>query len=248
MIPMTMSQGLAACPLRQDSDGARVYSAEVLAAACKESQTKKSKTIEDSIQFICCSSEFVPIENIPNIVVDLKYASTDNFTGQNLYGKFNQAYLHKEAAKKLARAAELLSQKHPKLKFVIFDALRPRSVQKVLFKKVEGTDKQRYVANPSKGSIHNYGFALDLSIVDEKNKPLDMGTTFDDFTELSQPRLEGDFLRQDKLKKPHIENRQLLRQIMEEAGFIQLPDEWWHFDALPGSDIRSKTSKYKIVE
>lgn len=72
-----------------------------------------------------------------------------------------------------------------------------------------------------------------------------MGTNFDDFSPLSQPRLEETFLREGKLSKAALENRHLLKTVMESAGFIQLPVEWWHFDALPEKEVKVK---YKIIE
>jgi D-alanyl-D-alanine dipeptidase len=128
---------------------------------------------------------------------------------------------------------------------VIYDALRPRSVQYVLWDKVKGTDRQKYVANPQHGSIHNFGFAVDVSILDENGKALDMGTPFDDFTALAQPRLEQAFLKAGKLTRQQLDNRLLLRKVMEDAGFIQLPVEWWHYDALPREKVMSE---FEIVE
>ena len=101
------------------------------------------------------------------------------------------------------------------------------------------------MANPKGGSIHNFGFALDLSILDEYGKELDMGTPFDDFTPLAEPRLEQKFLKEGKLTELQIKNRRLLRNVMEQSGFITLPVEWWHFDALPAAEVRLH---YQIVE
>lgn len=202
-------------------------------------------TVHDSAKFVAASSDYVELQPSAGLAIDLKYATTDNFVGQNMYGDFNKAYLHKQAAEKLSRAIRNLAAVNPKYKLVIYDALRPRSVQYVLWDKVKGTDKQKYVANPKGGSIHNYGFALDISILDESGKPLDMGTSFDDFTDLAQPQLEQQFLKAGKLSERQIQNRQLLRKVMQDAGFIQLPVEWWHFDALPKTELKSR---YRIVE
>lgn len=202
-------------------------------------------TVHDSATFIAASPEYVELKPSDNLAIDLKYATADNFVGQNLYGDFNRAYLHKLAAEKLVRAISNLAAVNPKYKLVIYDALRPRSVQYVLWDKVKGTDKQKYVANPKGGSIHNYGFALDISILDETGKPLDMGTPFDDFTDLAQPQLEQQFLKAGKLTERRIQNRLMLRKVMQDAGFIQLPVEWWHYDALPKTELKSR---YKIVE
>ncbi len=202
-------------------------------------------TVNDSARFVAASPDYVELKPSDNLAIELKYATTDNFVGQNLYGDFNRAYLHKLAAEKLRRAIRNLAVVHPKYKLVVYDALRPRSVQYVLWNKVKGTNRQKYVANPKGGSIHNFGFALDISILDESGKALDMGTPFDDFTELAQPQLEQRFLKSGKLTEQQIQNRLLLRKVMEDAGFIQLPVEWWHYDALPKTELKSR---YNIVE
>ncbi len=204
-----------------------------------------ASSVSDSLQFVTTSSDYVEFKDSDTIALDLRYATPNNFTGRNLYGKFNRAFLHRLAAAKLVRAAALLHATHPGYKLLIFDALRPRSVQYVLWDVVMGTNQQKYVANPKGGSVHNFGFAVDLSILDESGKELDMGTPFDDFTDLAQPRQEENFLKSGKLTKQQVQNRLLLRQAMEEAGFVQLPIEWWHFDALPKDEIRKK---FSIVE
>ncbi len=189
--------------------------------------------------------DYVDISRIPGVSIDLRYATSNNFVGQNMYGEFSKAYLHKAAAPKLRKASELLQERKPGWTLVIFDALRPLSVQRVLWGKVKGTEKETYVANPEKGSIHNYGFALDLSLRDDQGKEIDMGTPFDDFRPVAQPRLEESYLAQGQLSPNQLANRLLLRDIMEKAGFIQVPEEWWHFDALPLFEIKKK---YRIVD
>ncbi len=202
-------------------------------------------TPAESLAFVSSSHDYVEIKNSAGVALDLRYATTNNFTGHDLYGVYNRAFLHKLAAEKLERAAASLHARHPQYKLVIFDALRPRSVQYLLWGHVKGTDQQKYVANPQGGSIHNYGFAVDLSILDETGKELDMGTPFDDFRPLAQPRLEQKFLEAHQLTEQQLENRRLLRSVMEDAGFIQLPIEWWHFDALPKDEVKKH---YSIVE
>jgi zinc D-Ala-D-Ala dipeptidase len=162
-----------------------------------------------------------------------------------MYAGFNRAFLHRLAHEKLVKAVKNLRDLHPEYKLVIFDSLRPRSVQYLLWEKVKGTAQERYVANPERGSIHNFGFALDLSIQDEKGNELDMGTSYDDFTPLAEPRKEQQFLKEGKLTEAQLANRRLLRKVMEDAGFISLPVEWWHFDALPSAEVRMN---HRIIE
>lgn len=189
-------------------------------------------------------TDFQSVSEIPGVETELRYATTNNFTGQVLYQNLHQAYLHKKAFEKFAKANEILKKEHPNLHFVVFDALRPRSVQRELFAKVKGTEKEIYVANPDRGSVHNYGFALDLSLK-EKDKEIDMGTPYDDFSKKAQPKLEKEFLKKGELTEKQIENRRILKSVMERAGFKQIPVEWWHFDALPVTEVKKN---YKIVE
>ena len=108
--------------------------------------------------------DFIDLEEIHGLQVDLRYASENNFTGVNLYGNFRKAFLHEVAFQKLKKASQFLQKKNPEFRFLILDALRPRSVQRVLFSKVKGTPKESYVADPDKGSVHNYGLAVDLTL------------------------------------------------------------------------------------
>lgn len=179
------------------------------------------------------------------IRVDLRYASTRNFMGENVYGDFKECKLHRIAARKLHHAAEMLTRRKPGWSLLVFDCLRPRAVQKKFWAKVAGTPKEPYVADPRKGSIHNFGFAVDLSLLNAEGKELDMGTEYDSFEPLAQPALEAQFLKKGKLTADQLENRRLLRDVMTQAGFIQLPLEWWHYDALPSAKVRKQ---YKIVE
>ena len=200
---------------------------------------------QDSLNFLLKSDDYREITAADGVVIDLRYAGTNNFVGQNLYGPFNRLFLHKRAADKLKAAVALLKHEHHGYKFVIYDGLRPRSVQYLLWKSVAGTPQEKYVADPKKGSIHNYGLAVDLSIVDEKGHELDMGTGFDSFTPLAEPQLEAEKLKSGELSQAQLENRLILRRSMEAAGFTVLPEEWWHFDALPADLVRKQ---FTIVE
>lgn len=190
-------------------------------------------------------TEFNDLSNLPGIKIDLRYASTNNFTGLNLYGEFKKAFLHEVAYQKLEKAIGHLKKHHPDFNFLILDALRPRAVQKILFSKVEGTNQESYVANPDKGSVHNFGMAIDLTLIDRNGYEVDMGTPFDDFTDLAQPRYEEKFLREKILTAEHIQNRKILRNAMIAGGYRSIPNEWWHFNALNIDEIKSQ---FHIVE
>jgi zinc D-Ala-D-Ala dipeptidase len=190
-------------------------------------------------------ADFVDLSTFPSVVIDLKYATTDNFMGVNMYGAFRKAFLHRDAAVKFRKAVDLLNQEKPGWKFIVFDALRPRSVQWIMWDRVKDTPQRKYVANAGIGSPHNYGMALDISLADEKGREVDMGTGFDSFSPVSEPKLEDESIKEGKLTRQQLENRLALRRVMTEAGFLQLSHEWWHYDALPEPEIRKK---YKIVE
>ncbi|GAB6058308.1 M15 family metallopeptidase [Desulfonatronum parangueonense] len=182
----------------------------------------------------------------PSILVDLKYASEDNFMGANAYGDFTRAYLRPEAADKLVAASALLQKRHPELRILVGDALRPRSIQHRMWKLVVGTSQQNYVANPFTGSMHNYGAAVDVTLFNtQTGEELDMGTPMDHFGPLSQPRLEGYFLQEGELTEEQIANRHILRGVMVDAGWVPLEIEWWHYDAFAKDLVREK---YTIIE
>ncbi|HET9136518.1 MAG TPA: M15 family metallopeptidase [Candidatus Kapabacteria bacterium] len=184
-------------------------------------------------------SGFVDISALPTVTIDKRYATTNNCCGRILDStKF--CILRDIAYKKLEAACSILQKEHPGWKFIVFDAYRPLSVQKQLWDHVKGTPYARYVAYPLNGSLHTMGLAIDLSIIDEDGKPLDMGTGFDEFTPLAAPRNEAEYLRTKKLSQEQYQNRLILRRIMQRAGFIQLQSEWWHYEAMHQKTARAR--------
>jgi len=181
----------------------------------------------------------------PDILVDLKYSTLDNFLNADTYGDLENCYLQPKAAKMLAAAQQTLKKSHPELSLLVYDGARPRSIQRKMWALVYDTPSQDYVANPESGSVHNYGSAVDLTIATNEGIPLDMGTAFDYFGKLAQPRHEQQFLNEGELSTKQIENRQLLRKVMEEAGFSPISIEWWHFNAV---SVKEARATYQIVE
>ena len=181
----------------------------------------------------------------PEIAVKLKYSSTDNFTGANLYGGLQRAYLQREAAEMLAKASARLRELYPGYRLLVADAARPLSVQKVMYSFVKNTPRQWYIANPGRTSIHNYGAAVDLTILDSSGEKLDMGTPLDYFGPLAEPRREQEFLESGKLTEDQVANRGKLRDVMIYAGFIPLSIEWWHFNAF---NRETTLSRYELIE
>jgi len=179
---------------------------------------------------IAGSPEFRHLDSIAGIDVDLRYATANNFVGRDLYSPYDCAWLHVEAAAALERAVAWLAVHAPGLKPLVLDALRPQRVQQQLWDALEGTDLRLYLADPARGSIHSYGMALDITLRDADGVELDMGTGFDDMTELSHPALEEGFLLAGRLTEQQLANRRLLRTAMLQAGFLGIKTEWWHFD------------------
>lgn len=162
--------------------------------------------------------ELIKLDN--TIKLDIRYARTDNFVGKIVYPEA-RAFLQRPAAEAVVRVHKKLKEQG--LGLMIFDGYRPWRITK-LFWEVTPEDKRKFVANPEKGSKHNRGCAVDLSIYDLKTgKLLDMPSDFDEFTERASPDYKGGTPKQTK-------NRELLRKMMEAEGFTVNANEWWHFD------------------
>lgn len=208
--------------------------------------TKKLSALEMQV----VQQGLVDIQEVdPTLWVDLKYATTDNFFGENVYGDFTTAYLQPAPAQALKKAHDLLKSQHPSYRLLVYDAVRPRSVQTILWEKLDSIPpkiRTNYVADPQKGSIHNYGCAVDLTIYDlDTKKPLDMGTPFDFFGYLAYPRKEDEMLANGSLTPQQVANRVLLREVMTAAGYEPITSEWWHFN-FHSRKVASR--KYKLVE
>lgn len=181
------------------------------------------------------------------LVVDLKYAGTDNFMGQNVYEGMRYAYLQEAVARQLVKSQQYLKEIKPGYSLVIFDAARPRRIQQKMWDALEvsAMEKTKFLSNPARGSVHNFGAAVDVGLVDEKGDLLDMGTPFDYFGEKAHPALEQEMLLAGKLQTAHVENRKLLRRVMWHGGFWGIQTEWWHFNAMTRQQAKEK---YKIIE
>lgn len=154
------------------------------------------------------------------IKLDIRYATADNFVGRPVYTEA-RAFLQRPAAEALIRVNKLLKKEG--LGLVIYDGYRPWSITK-LFWEVVPEDKRIFVADPRKGSKHNRGCAIDLSIYDLKTgRSIPMPSGYDEFSERASPNFTGGT---DEERA----NRDKLRRMMEAAGFTVNPNEWWHFD------------------
>ena len=181
-------------------------------------------------ELIAEQADFRPLATIDGIRVDLRYASANNFVGRELYGELDCAWLHREAAAGLDAVVAYLRTQHPGHTLLVLDALRPHRVQQTLWQWLAGTDLQHYLADPGLGSIHSFGMAVDVTLLDREGIELDMGTGFDDLTIRSHPQYEQKHLSEGSLSVLHVRNRQILRQAMLQSGFLGIPTEWWHFD------------------
>lgn len=181
-----------------------------------------------------------------SIVVRMMYSTPDNFLGEDVYGDYDHCYLQPGVAQKLAQAEALLREQHPELRLIVFDCVRPRSVQYQMWEIVKGTDQQKYVAAPGgSGSMHNYGAAVDLGLYHVDTGLVDMGTPFDFFGPLAQPRYEAKFLASGELTQAQLNHRAILRTAMKGAGFFGIMSEWWHFVGFGRDEVRRR---YTIVE
>ena len=181
------------------------------------------------------SIDLVDIQVVnPRIAVDLKYATSDNFMGMVLYDTLKVAYLNKEVAERLSKCQDYLDSIHPGYKLLVYDGVRPWQVQKEMWDALDSIPvlrRGKYVSNPARGSVHNYGAAVDVTVVDSLGQILDMGSGYDDFCRISYPSLEWQFLKSGELSKKQIDNRKLLRKVMKSQRFRNVPSEWWHFNA-----------------
>lgn len=173
----------------------------------------KEAVSKDSFQ------QMVEIKKLaPTVVYDLRYATKENFTGKKLYKNGKATFVRLAVVNALQKVVEDLKEKGLRLK--IWDAYRPYSATKQMWELVHD---ERYVANPAKGSGHNRGLAIDVTLIDLKTETeLNMGTGFDNFTDTAHHTFKN-------LPDSVLKNRELLKTIMEKYGFRALETEWWHY-------------------
>lgn len=176
-------------------------------------------------------SDFVRLKDLsPDFVYELKYATPDNFLKQAVYD-CGECYLRKSTAEALVKANEAFKQLGYRIK--LFDCYRPLSVQKKMWKILPGT---HYVANPAKGSKHNRGAAVDLTLVDAQGKELNMGTPFDFFGKEAHHTYT-------EHSKEVLENRKLLKETLDKFNFKSIYSEWWHYEYRP--EMQSKVENFE---
>lgn len=196
----------------------------LLFISCKSNylSSKKNSILLD-ITTEVDSTTFVNLRNYSNdFVYDMKYATTDNFLNKKVY-PCDECFLRVKTVKALLEANKAFEEKGFRIK--LYDCYRPKAIQKKMWKLVPDAN---YVANPKKGSIHNRGGAVDISLVNSIGVELDMGTKFDFFgSAASHNYLE--------FSEEILNNRKFLKEIMLQNSFKSFDSEWWHYN-LNGSN------------
>ncbi|TAG70334.1 MAG: peptidase M15 [Oscillatoriales cyanobacterium] len=182
--------------------------------------TESPKVQSPQLESNPVTPESVFMSQLPNWarLVDIRYATTNNFLKRKLYTVAKCA-LRSSVAQKLALVQTDLEKIGLGLK--VYDCYRPFSVTKQMW---EFLPDPNYVANPARGSRHNRGAAVDLTLVDRTGKELEMPTPYDDFTKKAHRDYNGGSAQSRK-------NRQTLEDAMKKQGFIGISTEWWHFDS-----------------
>ena len=190
----------------------------------------------------------VDIQNInPKLLIDIKYATKDNFMGIELYDTLACIYLQQDVATRLSKCQDLLDSIKPGYRLLVYDGVRPVQVQREMWNALDTVPKLergKYVSNPALGSVHNFGAAVDLTIADSLGNPIDMGAGYDDFRDVAFPKYEARFLESGELTQQQVNNRKLLRSIMRSQWFYNIPSEWWHFNAM--NRVRA-SHKYQLL-
>lgn len=200
----------------QDSDTMNKAKQTISEKVLKTETEKAEKTFRSTKGL--ADSTFVRLADFSDgFAYDMRYATKNNFLKEKVYD-CAECYTRVKTVKALLAANAKFKEKGVKIKF--FDCYRPNSVQYKMWKIVPNP---QYVANPVKGSIHNKGGAVDITLVTLKGEELDMGTDFDFF---------GKRAYHDNFDLPQriLENRKLLKETMEKHGFWSTRTEWWHYN------------------
>jgi D-alanyl-D-alanine dipeptidase len=228
LVYMLMAMSLLNCREKLDKKKIEVQEPAVVKVPdTVAEQEKKPKTFEG-----LADTTFVRLADFSDdFAYDLRYATKNNFLKAKVYD-CAECYTRVKTAKALIEANKDFMKKRVRIKF--FDCYRPNSVQ---YKMWEIVPNPQYVANPVKGSIHNKGGAVDITLVDRDGNELDMGTDFDFF---------GKKAYHDNLDLPKevLENRKLLKETMEAHGFWSIRTEWWHYNLSAASNDRVANFKW----
>jgi len=210
------------------------FASSLMLVSCKSSylDSKKSPVLLD-ITKETDDNAFINLKNYSNdFVFDMKYATTDNFLKEKVY-PCDECFLKVKTVKSLLEANKAFLEKGYRIK--LYDCYRPRDIQKMMWKIVPNAN---YVANPKKGSIHNKGGAVDISLVDSLGKELNMGTKFDFFGEEASHNYQN-------FSEEILTNRKFLKEIMLQHNFKSFDSEWWHYNLNNSSADKVSNLKWK---
>lgn len=246
LYPLVLGLGVAcASPQKSEQEVFSERQREMIAAPAEVKDQEELPDLEKKL----IAQGLVEVETvIPGIRVELKYSTEDNFFGKDVYDDHVRAYLQPVVAEMLKKAQERLKQDYPNYSLLVYDGVRPLSVQQILWDDLDKPDslKPLYVADPKIGGLHNYGVAVDLTIFDnDSGKPLDMGTAYDFFGYQAYPDREAQMLAEGKITQKQVSNREILRKVMIGAGFTGIGSEWWHFNAFSRKEAGEK---FEIVK
>jgi D-alanyl-D-alanine dipeptidase len=248
LYPSLLSVFLFSCREGDNSDPKNLEKNESRDGFVQLNDSAQKSTQKPATSSMQLPSGLVDVQSInPNILIDLKYTGVNNFLNQRLYFRLNKAYLQQDVAQRLSKVQAKLEREKPGFHLLIFDALRPVSVQEKMWSALDSlppVERAKFVSNPKNRSLHNFGAAVDISIQDANGNLLDMGAGFDDIRKIAYPNLEDSFLRAGLLSPKQLSNRLLLRRLMQSEGFRQLPTEWWHFNACSRNEAKQK---YAVV-
>lgn len=175
----------------------------------------------------------VPVTD-ERIIIDLRYATENNFMKKQLYDTLDHVYLQENVVDRISACQDFLDSIQPGYHLKIYDGVRPLQVQREMWNALDSVPiwkRGKFVSNPIFGSVHNYGCAVDVTICDEFDEELDMGAGYDDFSDIAFPSKEKEFLESGILSVEAYKNRVLLRSVMRSQLFSNIPSEWWHFNA-----------------
>lgn len=212
-----------------------------------EQTTRIRQTTDTPLEAKMRAGGLVDIAEVDStIAVHLVYATPYNFMGMQLYHGLHKAFMQPELAEKVSKARRLLKSIRPDLNFVIYDAARPISIQHDMWNMVKDTDMRDFVADPTVGQgMHNYGAAVDLTLMDCTGHPLPMGSEYDYFGDEARTNIEDKLLKDGRITQRELENRLLLRRVMTEVGLLVYESEWWHFNLMTPEEAQKKL---KVVE
>ena len=238
---------------KENSGGASVYEEKINSIVedtfDNENEVLPAEVVVSELEQSLLSAGLVDVLNvIPEAQVDLKYSTSDNFMGIDLYGSLTRCYLQPDVADKLAVAHNYLQTRDSTLTFLIYDGVRPRCIQQAMWDTLDMPveEKVKYVSNPKHGSLHNFGAAIDLTLAYKENgEALDMGTPYDFFGIEAYPIKEPLMLEKNRITQEAVDNRKLLRRCMMKGGFFNIQTEWWHFNSCNREEAKQL---YQIVE